>query len=48
MEILIDRGVDATADIKLARIVAQLVREGVTFRVTESNCQYHIELLGGY
>ena len=47
MEIRIDSQEDG-ADVKLARIGAQLVREGVTFKVTESNYQYRIELLGGY
>jgi hypothetical protein len=47
MEIRID-ALEEGAGVKLARIVAQLVREGVTFKVTESDYQYRIELLGGY
>lgn len=36
------------AEVRLAKIVAQFVREGVTFAVHETSRFYVIEMLGGY
>lgn len=44
-------GVSAAASIaehKMARVVAELVREGVTFEVIEVRDDYEIRLTGGF
>jgi hypothetical protein len=40
--------IESVSIFDLGRIISQLVREGLTFRVTPSDDGWKVELLGGY
>jgi len=43
-----ERSIEIQDEVKLAKFVAQLVREGVTFKVITKDESYFVELTGGF
>jgi len=51
-EIRIEKGLNPsdndTAELRLAKIIAELIRQGVSFTTTECNQHYTVEIDGGF
>lgn len=39
---------DSECETRLARFMAQLIREGITYRIRQDAFEYEVELTGGY
>ena len=43
-----DKKNDPEAETRLARLIAQLTREGICYKIRQDAFEYEVELTGGY